>query len=50
MKIEVAQFFINFTNTTFYENPSSGSRVVLWARTDVLTPNLMGFLPVCERF
>jgi hypothetical protein len=35
MKLEFSrQNFIKFLNTTFHENPSSGSRVVPYRRTD----------------
>jgi hypothetical protein len=30
----VDRFLVNFTNTKFYENPFSGSRIVTWRQTD----------------
>jgi hypothetical protein len=35
MKLEFSrQIFEKYSNTKFYENPSSGSRVVPWEQTD----------------
>ena len=37
MKLEFyQQFFKKYSNTKFHENPSSGSRVVPWGRTDIM--------------
>jgi hypothetical protein len=37
MKLEFCQqFFKKYSNTKFHENPSSGSKVVPWERTDIM--------------
>jgi len=50
MKLEFSrQLFEKYSNIKFHKNPSSGSRVVPWGRTDRIDEANSRFTQFCER-